>query len=200
MRNGSTTAFTLTEVIVVVAIIGVVAAITFPIVTSMKKSAKVTKTLQNLKSLHAGAMLYQADYQGASVGTIEEMGLPSFIGTTEPFPHTNEYFYPWYADVKSPFGEPPTNNYNTFLFPSKLDALRPTWSQCTRLRGDACILYYDFFEPGKDSYTNRWISNVEHLRKRVNGIALAGNIVTREDRGATQSQAWWIPNFYEKQP
>jgi len=189
-------AFTLTEVVVVVAIIGVVAAITFPIVTSMKKSAKITKTLQNLRSLHAGAMLYQADYQGASVGTIEEMGLPDSFGTTRPLPHGGGYIKPWYAGVKTVFNPAPNNDYTPFLIPSKVDGLQPTWAECTKAKGDACIMYWDRFEAGWDSYTGYLIANVGHFRKRLHGIALAGNIVTRDAKGEPISQSWWIPNYY----
>ncbi len=198
MRDGSARAFTLTEVMVVIAIIGVVAAITFPIVTSMKKSAKITKTLQNLRSLHAGAMLYQADYQGASVGTIEEMGLPDSFGTTRPLPNGGGYIKPWYAGVKSPFFPAPHNHYSTFLIPARYDGLKPTWSECTKTRGDACIMYWDHFEAGRDSYTGALIANVGHFRKRLHGIALAGNIVAREDKGEPISQSWWIPNYYSQ--
>ncbi len=197
MRNRKARAFTLTEVMVVIAIIGVVAAITFPVVSSMKNSAKITQTLQNLKSLHAGAMLYQADYHGALAGTIEEMGLPDSFGTTRPLPYNGGYIKPWYAGIKSPFRSAPNNDYSTFMIPAKHDGLKPTWSECTKARGDACIMYWDRFEPGRDSYTGYWIVDVGHARKRLHGIALAGNIVTRDDKGDPYSQSWWIPNFYE---
>jgi prepilin-type N-terminal cleavage/methylation domain-containing protein len=196
MRTTSIFGFTIVEVLVVIAIVAIVSAITVPIVSSAKKSAKTSKTLQNLKSLHTGAMLYQADYQGAVEGTPEEMGLPTWEGTVFPYYGTNKYLQPWYADMKSPFGVPGSRDYRAFLIPGALDQLTVTWSQCTKSKGDACIVYFDPFEPGKDPRTGWLISSVAHLRKRIHGIALAGNIVTRDSTGNPHSQAWWIPNFY----
>jgi prepilin-type N-terminal cleavage/methylation domain-containing protein len=197
MRIQSSRAFTVVELLVVIAIIAIVAAITVPVVASVKKSAKVSTTLQNLKSLHAAAIMYQSDNSGASTGTPEEMGLPSWNGTVHPYPGTNAYLQPWYAQMKSPFGSTTERNYNTFAIPSKLDKLPVTWAQCTKTKADACILYFDVFEPGRDQRTGWWISSVDHVRKRMHGITLAGHIVDRDDSGSPYSQAWWIPNFYK---
>jgi prepilin-type N-terminal cleavage/methylation domain-containing protein len=196
IRTTSTFGYTIVEVLVAIAIVAIVAAITVPVVSSAKKSAKASKTLRNLKSLHAGAMLYQADYQGAVEGTPEEMGLPTWEGTVFPYYGTKNYLQPWYADMKSPFGVPGSRDYRAFLIPGALDRLPVTWAQCTRAKRDACILYFDRYEPGFDARTGQWISDVNHVQRRLHGIALAGNIVTRDSTGNPHSQAWWIPNFY----
>ena len=195
IRTTSTFGYTIVEVLVAIAIVAIVAAITVPVVSSAKKSAKASKTLRNLKSLHAGAMLYQADYQGAVEGTPEEMGLPTWEGTVFPYYGTKNYLQPWYADMKSPFGVPGSNGYTTFLIPSSLDRLPVTWAQCTKTKRDAYILYFDRYEPGFDARTGQWLADVNHVQRRLHGIALAGNIVTRVSTGAPYSQAWWIPDL-----
>ncbi len=196
MKIRTHTAFTLVELLVVVAILGIVAGIAVPVFARAKRSANVSATLQNLKSLHTAAMVYQSDHSGALVGPPEEMGLPPWEGTTHPYPNTNDYLQPWYAQMKSPFGSAKERDYATFAIPSELDGLPVTWSQCTRVRGDACILYYDGFEPGRDVRTGWWISSVDHVRKRLHGITLAGHLVSREGYGDPVNQAWWIPDFY----
>ena len=195
IRTTSTFGYTIVEVLVAIAIVAIVAAITVPVVSSAKKSAKASKTLRNLKSLHAGAMLYQADYQGVVEGTPEEMGLPTWEGTVFPYYGTKNYLQPWYADMKSPFGVPGSNGYTTFLIPSSLDRLPVTWTQCTKAKRDACILYFDRYEPGFDARTGQWLADVNHVQRRLHGIALAGYIVTRVSTGAPYSQAWWIPDL-----
>ncbi|MEI7984927.1 MAG: prepilin-type N-terminal cleavage/methylation domain-containing protein [Armatimonadota bacterium] len=197
MNSEKVRAFTMVELLVVIAIIAITAGIAFPVFASVKKSAKVSTTLQNLKSLQMAAVIYQTDNSGNLSGTPEEMGLPLWDGTVHPFPQTNNYLQPWYAEMKSPFGSSKERDYNTFAIPSELDRLPVTWAQCTKSRGDACILYFDAFEPGKDSRTGWWISTVDHARKRMHGITLAGNIVTRENEGSPYSQVWWIPDFYK---
>jgi prepilin-type N-terminal cleavage/methylation domain-containing protein/prepilin-type processing-associated H-X9-DG protein len=54
--------FTLIEVLVVIAIIGVIAAILFPVIASARESAKGTTCLSNLKQLAVGLNLYAQDY------------------------------------------------------------------------------------------------------------------------------------------
>ena len=54
--------FTITELLVVMAIVGVLAAIVFPVVIKSKEGAKVTDCISNLKQLGGGLYLYLDDY------------------------------------------------------------------------------------------------------------------------------------------
>jgi len=64
MRS-SKSGLTLVEVLVVLAIIGVLAALIFPSLKRYTESAKVTKCLANIKQLGHGIMLFAADHNGA---------------------------------------------------------------------------------------------------------------------------------------
>ena len=69
-------AFTLVEVIVVVACIAILAALVSPAFVSAKKSAHRTVCLSNLHQYGVAIALYRADYDGAESGTPGQMGLP----------------------------------------------------------------------------------------------------------------------------
>jgi len=54
--------FTITELLVVMAIIGVLAAIVFPVVIKTKESARTTECLSNMRQLGTGLSLYLGNY------------------------------------------------------------------------------------------------------------------------------------------
>ncbi len=65
-------AFTLTELMVVIAIIAIIAAILFPVFQSAKDSAKKSSCLSNIKQISLGILMYLQDYD-------------------EKMPHKNQY-------------------------------------------------------------------------------------------------------------
>jgi type II secretory pathway pseudopilin PulG len=182
----------LTELLVVISIISIVSAITFGVLTRAKHSSKVATTIQNLRSLHQAAMLYQADYGGSTSGTIEEMGLPPTLGTVQPFLTSPHYLAEYYAQLKSPFRGSSAGHYQTFMIESALDGMPTRWKECTELKGDRCIMYFDQFEAGRDPETqglNAWLA---YFKKTLRGINLGGSLVTRTDFGIPLNQVWWI--------
>ena len=56
--------FTLIEVLVVIAIIGVLASLLLPVLGKARKSAKTTLSINNLKQIHLSVMLYADDNNG----------------------------------------------------------------------------------------------------------------------------------------
>lgn len=63
-RLHARTGFTLVELLTVIAIVGVLVAITIPIVGMARSSAKNTKCKNNLRQLHAAYLLYTHDNKG----------------------------------------------------------------------------------------------------------------------------------------
>ena len=59
--------FTLIELLVVIAIIAILAAILFPVFAKARSKARDIATISNLKQVGTAAMMYEQDYDGASV-------------------------------------------------------------------------------------------------------------------------------------
>lgn len=58
-------AFTLIEILVVIAIIAVIAGLLFPVLAKAKKSAQVTQDIEQLRQCYIGLQLYREDYDQA---------------------------------------------------------------------------------------------------------------------------------------
>lgn len=58
-----TLAFTISEVLIVTLIIGILAAVLFPVVRTSRDRGKHTVTVSNLRSIYQAMLLYAADYQ-----------------------------------------------------------------------------------------------------------------------------------------
>jgi prepilin-type N-terminal cleavage/methylation domain-containing protein/prepilin-type processing-associated H-X9-DG protein len=69
-------AFTLIEVLVVVAIIGILAAILFPVFARARENARRTGCQSNIKQLALGLKMYSADYDARFPKQIYDSGLP----------------------------------------------------------------------------------------------------------------------------
>jgi prepilin-type N-terminal cleavage/methylation domain-containing protein len=64
--------FTLVEVLVVIAIIGIVAAILFPVFASAKKSTKLSTDLQSVRQLGVAVLIYGGDYDDRVVPAVAD--------------------------------------------------------------------------------------------------------------------------------
>ena len=61
------TGFTLIELMVVIAVIAILAAILYPVYASVRQRALAARCISNLKSIGYGMMMYRDDYDGLSV-------------------------------------------------------------------------------------------------------------------------------------
>ena len=79
MDSRSSKAFTLLEVLIALAIVTLVAAISYPVFSSAKKRAKETETISNLRQSWLALELYRQDHDGTGKlhGTSSQLGLPN---------------------------------------------------------------------------------------------------------------------------
>lgn len=84
-RRGN--AFTLIELLVVIAIIGILASLLLPALANAKAQAKQTRSLNNLKELGTGTLMYAHDNEGQ----VQVDGLPQGINTWGSVLYSNGY-------------------------------------------------------------------------------------------------------------
>jgi prepilin-type N-terminal cleavage/methylation domain-containing protein/prepilin-type processing-associated H-X9-DG protein len=98
MARGSTRALTLIEVLVVVSIIALLAAILLPALTQAKESAKTTTCLSQEKQLGLALSLYVVDNDdglptaGEDSSDPEELNGDSWVDTVQPYLRSDQVF------------------------------------------------------------------------------------------------------------
>jgi prepilin-type N-terminal cleavage/methylation domain-containing protein len=186
--NILTKAFTVVEIIVVLAIVAIVSAITFSVGTSAKKAAFKAGNINSLKQTYLALSLYDSDYSAKTeYGESAEMGLPNTDQFYKLVEKNNIKFYaqsgasglgPIYypvakSDVISTLGN---DSYK------RLD----TWLSYVREQRELSILIADF----NLSETCRSSSEMSCLFTG-HGVSVTGNLVTRRSTGLIWSPYWW---------
>jgi general secretion pathway protein G len=97
-------AFTLIEILVVIAILAIVAAILFPVFSRAKAAAKKTACMSNLKQMGHAILLYMGDYDDVFPNAIDAAdryrpeiwsGMPEFMAQIPYMPMMNEALWPY---------------------------------------------------------------------------------------------------------
>lgn len=63
-KRSGISAFSLIELLVVILIVAILAALSFPIISNALESARLTKSISNVRQIHMGFMLYVQDNDG----------------------------------------------------------------------------------------------------------------------------------------
>ena len=177
--------FTLVEVMVVIAIILLLAAIVTPIYLRSKRSAKETVSVENLRQLHLAMTLYRADYGGDGIyGDVDAMGLPTSLQlygglAGEPYGITEEM-------LASPCGVHPSLD-------ARLNVMYWMASGGPRVEvaslefQEDLILWYD------PSCNDSGVQLENPYRsKLILGVLLGGELVRRRAKGNFEDPAWWV--------
>lgn len=175
-------AFTLVEILVVIAITATLMAIILPAMSSAMRSAKSTQTMSQLRQLHVAVMLYQADHGGGGTyGTLEEMGLPS-----AEWLFLDPVLRPLFL---SPCGRNPSSpsDYGVWYFP--LDGA-PPFPERARIFQENLILAFDMqcSDPAVNLYN-------QYAAKKGIGVLLQGSGVVRIRKGDWRDPLWWADPY-----
>lgn len=84
MTPRSRDAFTLLELMVVIAIVGLLSILSFPIMGSFRKQSRNVECIRNIKTLGTGISLFISDHNGRFPPTIEEAKPRPTFGTDVP--------------------------------------------------------------------------------------------------------------------
>jgi prepilin-type N-terminal cleavage/methylation domain-containing protein len=183
MKRSKATGITLVEVLVVLAIIAIVAGLTYPSVRRASEGAKVSASLLRGKQIHMALMLYRED-SGGETGTYGEpstMNLPS-----------NSYLLFWNNRyglneemLKSPCGEIQADEMFAGIYPTVIDD--------TIFAGYA-VKFQEAVPVALDFHcnpANPYIGGVR-VTKRAVVTDLSGSAYIRRNKGLVDTWERWI--------
>ena len=163
---------TLVEMLTVIAIIGVVAAISFPVFSGAKKSAYERQTVSDLKQISLAAMIYRENWKKTDYGDMVSMGLPedytAMLGTRTIRPPLSDADYPYY------YYRP---------LPKEIERLPETWEQGSMRYGDQTMLVCDQWLEGRDAQSGWLRATVPSLPNQVWGVNLGGQLMRKRPYG-----------------
>ncbi len=172
LRNKANKAFSMTELIVCVAIIMIVAALMLPVFQRAKVRATDAVCTQNLHNVWMAVSLYRENQQEHSeVGTVYEMGLPS-----------PEWYFE-YMDkqkIKCPLRDDRYVPYNNYMyFPGSPDSnqMAEFWTYATTTYGANTPLFVDLLHLDPDK-----LLIPAYLHKSIS-VNVGGSVQTRVRNG-----------------
>jgi len=127
--------FTLTEILVVIVVIAVLLAITFPVYTGATSKAKETGCVSNLHQLYVGMQLYHDDYGDFPPTGNDNILNDRYLGGVKL--HCQVQNSKWLASDYHLNGSPPIGA------PTSRDRLALEWKECRDKRGSDFPLVWD---------------------------------------------------------
>lgn len=181
-------AITLVEVLVVIAILLVLAAIISPHLATAKRSAQIQTSLSRLRQVYLAIKLYQADHDGSvTYGRRAEMGLPSRRDVDLWIEGKSIPAYPR-AMFLSACGQHPSDTTIGFTYwfgGSEQSDLN--WAKNVTLYEERMILVSDLqcTDPENDIYN-------PYDRTRALGVLLSGQLINRVRTGDSKRVEFFV--------
>lgn len=177
----SNSGFTLAEVLTCIAILLVLAALSFPLVRTLRQSANETTCVSNLRQFSIAISLYRSNEGKDTVlGKPSDMGLPLMLSRLPGAENLRcRGVYPF--DCRTPAGY--------FLWPLDLpgiydERLALEWSQYVQKHGEGAFLVRDLGHEHDCPAT-------EFTYRRALGVTLGGSVQWKRGLGEPMNLAWW---------
>jgi prepilin-type N-terminal cleavage/methylation domain-containing protein len=177
-------AVTLVEVMAVMAIIGLIIALTLPVYKRALLSSEKTRCISNLHQIQIATELYrEANEGGARFGDVYAMGLP-------PSPQPDHLVILRQLQCSlAPHSADPTLGSGYFIYylePEK-DGLQPTWEDYALEFGPSAVMYSDPFH----NNSNLSLMFGGHLTRTILGVNIDGSIVRKTGKGDWMIRGWF---------
>ena len=170
-------AFTLTEILVVISIIILLASLSFPLFQRAKFSANKTACISNLRQIGVAINLYREQHDGTDGGTAAAMGLPEEIGPN------------FSSAVLFCHGNDPRNLGYSRTYPdgSSSQEQQRAWAQYVQLVGNSAVILFD------DNHQGSYPKSLDWEVWSAMGLQLDGGVVVRRRMGFPRNYYWWHP-------
>lgn len=185
---------TLVEILIVVTIVAVLAAIIIPTMTGAKMAAKETDCKMRLKQWFLAISLYREEWGSAEYGMPHEMGLPVPVQLQHM---VDVGAIPQYM-IYCPGGQDPTDPdarpaYNQMWYdPAYLNLPPgvgvPSWKPYVEKYFDNAILIRDANHQPPGSGYGSWLQTHKGI-----GLYLGGHVKVVQRKGDASSREWWNP-------
>ncbi len=181
-------AFTIVELLACIVIISVVAAISFPVVASAKRSALERQSCSDLRQIAISALLYREDWKKTEYGDMADMGLPEDYSTLFGVDTSKR---PYKPTPQPPIVWPNFPLYYWMPLPSKIDGRPPlTWAKASLKYEEKVLLVSDpAFEGLSDGRPVVWDFS---LPNRINGVNLGGELIKKKAYGEWDDFTRWV--------
>jgi type II secretory pathway pseudopilin PulG len=169
-------AFTLLETLASLAVILLIAGISFPVMSAAKRAGQRRQSVSDMKQIAASALLYREDWRSVDYGSMAAMGLPQFYPTL------------FGADPKGNTGYPVppirTAEYPIYYWmpvPEGVDGRPLSWARASERFGDRTVLVCDPWIAGFEAGLP--IALKPHYPNRIDGVDLGGQLVKKKAYG-----------------
>jgi prepilin-type N-terminal cleavage/methylation domain-containing protein len=179
-------AFTIVEVLTCLAIICIVAALSYPAMGLAKRATLESKSKTQMHELNLALLLYQGEYGGDGMfGDSHAMALP-------PFPYTSSL--PIYGELKPPLAPHPISGefgrtYYTLWASSERDMLTPSWATYSQSAEARSIMFVDPFNNRSDLP----LVGGSYCVRKIFGIQWDGSLLVRQTAENWEERSYWLP-------
>lgn len=178
-------AFSIVEILVCVAIIAVMAAVTYPVAVAAKKRSRDVTCASNLRSLWLATALYREDYSPHSeAGNLYEMGMPSY-STVWQIQVAKNLQCPLRPSKPARMG-----NYVYNTGDPEYPQVSNDWIAAVEKHGPSTVIFADFLHGDQDTLT---IPTYPHLGL---GVDLGGTFRKQNKPGKigtiSEIAAWFL--------
>lgn len=138
-------AFTVLELLIVIAIIALIAALLFPLFAGARKKARETQCMNNLHQIYLAWSLYTSDYQDTPPPDFHHF-VP-YVKSREVLLCPEDHFDGFNSDATVRIGIPISYDYKGFLFTTRLDGVRLIRERDPNFGILLCYLHGRFYGP-----------------------------------------------------
>jgi type II secretory pathway pseudopilin PulG len=181
-------AFTVLELLIVITIIALIAALLFPLFAQARKRARETQCMNNLRQVYVAWSLYTSDYQDSPPPDFRHF-VP-YVRSRAVLLCPNDQYHGFNSDATAHSKTPISYDYKGFLFTTQMQDLRLIREHDTNFGILLCYLHGRFYGPLSTAKPTEAYYCGKVLRVRRDGSVKAVDVPLRA-REHSQGRCLW---------